>query len=75
MSSTEEIEAYIETRGEPEADDAVCQCGGPVLTAEKSFTGATDNYQVIWESEHDTPAEYAVYGWIKQDAKVDGTDE
>jgi hypothetical protein len=75
LSSVEEIEAYIESVGEPEADDAVCQCGGPVLTAEKDFTGATESYQVIWEDEHDTPAEYAVYGWIKQNNLVAGSDE
>jgi len=45
------------------------------LTAEKDFSGATEAYQVIWEDEHDTPAEYAVYGWIKQNSLVEGSDE
>jgi len=65
----------MEAIGYPEADDANCECGGPVMTAEHDFTGADKAYKVSWSSGHDTPAEYAVYGWIKQNALVEGTDE
>lgn len=74
MSSESEINDYIDER-EPKADGIACECGGPVLTAEKSFSSETEDYQVIWEDEHDLPEEYAVYGWIKQANKVEGSDE
>jgi len=52
--------------GYPEADDYSCECVGPVMTAEQDFSGVDTAYKVVWEDGHDTPAEYAVYGWVKQ---------
>jgi len=34
----------METIGTPVSDDAVCECGGPVMTAEHSFSGAEEAY-------------------------------
>jgi len=36
----------MEAIGYPEADDANCECGGPVMTAEHDFTGADKAYKV-----------------------------
>jgi len=75
LSTTEEVEALMESIGYPETDDYVCECGGPVLTAEHDFSGVDSAYKVAWSSGHDTPAEYALYGWVKQSNLVVGTDE
>jgi hypothetical protein len=73
LGSSEEIETYLESISAPPVSES-CACGGPVMTNEKDFSAAEDSYFVSWSSEHDTPAEYAVYGWVKQSEIIEGTE-
>jgi hypothetical protein len=46
------------------------------MTAEEDFTNADDGFNVYWgEGTHDTPTEYAVYGWIKMNEAITDDEE
>lgn len=46
------------------------------MTAEQDFTDATDGFNVYWdEGTHDTPTEYAIYGWIKMNEAITDDEE
>jgi hypothetical protein len=46
------------------------------MTAEQDFTNADDGFNVYWgEGVHDTPTEYAVYGWVKMNEAITDDEE
>jgi hypothetical protein len=44
------------------------------LTPETDFSDGKE-YNVYWDGNHEAPMEYAVYGWVKQNAVVSGDEE
>jgi hypothetical protein len=44
------------------------------LTPETDFSEGKE-YNVYWDGDHEAPMEYAVYGWVKQNAVVSGDEE
>lgn len=75
MSSSDAVKTYVAEQTSPEEDLSNCSCGGAFLTATQDFTDRDDGYNVYWPDGHDTPKEYAVYGWFKMNEAVSGTDE
>jgi len=49
------------------------KCGGSVMTPTYDFAEAKKGYKVEWEDVHNSPLEYAVFGWAKAHKQIKGT--
>lgn len=73
--SADNVADHVRNINNPSEDLANCDCGGAFLTATQDFSEIKEAYDVYWHEGHDTPKEYAIYGWVKLNEAITGTDE
>jgi hypothetical protein len=74
MGYTEHIEAHLNNKEEHEIPQRprCSRCGGSVMTPAYDFDDV-EGYQVKWDGLHDSPLEYAVFGWARSHQPVSGS--